>query len=54
MHTPAQEIVPGGGLWIRSLWTFKEGSNSVGPHDTGGRWSRLQLQSTGLKNTINS
>ena len=53
MHTPAQEIVPGGGLWIRSLWTFKEGASSVGPHDTSGRWSQLQIQSTGFKNRIN-
>jgi hypothetical protein len=40
---PGQEIVPGGGLWIRSPWTFKEGASSVGPRGTGGRWSRLQL-----------
>ena len=30
-HLWGQEIVPGGGLWIRFLWTFKEGSNGGGP-----------------------
>jgi hypothetical protein len=38
---------------MRSLWTSKEGANSVGPLDFGSRWNRL-LQSIGLKNRIDS
>jgi hypothetical protein len=45
---------PGGGSWILSLWTSKEGANSVGPPDFGSQRNRLQLQSIGLKNRINS
>jgi hypothetical protein len=36
-----------------SLWTSKEGANSVGPPDFDSRWNRLR-QSIGLKNRINS
>ena len=45
---------PGGGSWILSLWTSKESASSVWPPDFGSRRNRLQLQSIGLKNRINS
>jgi hypothetical protein len=39
---------------IGSLWTFKEGANGVGPPGISGHRIRLQPQSAGFKNRINS
>jgi hypothetical protein len=36
------------------LWTFKGGSNGVGPADFSSRGNRLKLEGIGLKRRISS